>query len=259
MSIEISLQGQVALVTGGASGIGHAAALRLGEAGAQVVIMDRDDCRDECLADFAAQGIDARYLKADVTSAADAQRAVHYTVEQYGRLDILFNNAGIIRRRTVLTLDEADWDLIMAVNVKSIYLMSREAIPAMVKTAGAGSIINTASGWGVIAGTDAVAYCASKAAVINMTRAMALDHGRDNIRVNSVSPGDTDTAMLRGEAQELGQPWDSFRQSAASRPLARIGKPRDIADAVVFLASSLSAWVTGSNVIVDGGGLAGTI
>ncbi|PSR21354.1 MAG: short-chain dehydrogenase [Sulfobacillus acidophilus] len=259
MSIEISLEGQVALITGGASGIGHAAALRLGQAGARVVVMDRKAEADECLSDFATHHVDGRYIEADVTSAADAQRAVRYTIEQYGRLDVLFNNAGIIRRRTVLTLDESDWDLVMAVNVKSIYLMSKEAIPAMVQTAGGGSIINTASGWGVVAGTDAVAYCASKAAVINMTRAMALDHGRQNIRVNSISPGDTDTAMLRGEAAELGQPWNSFRQSAASRPLARIGEPRDIADAVVFLASSLSAWVTGSNVVVDGGGLAGTI
>jgi NAD(P)-dependent dehydrogenase (short-subunit alcohol dehydrogenase family) len=259
MSIAISLEGQVALVTGGASGIGHAAALRLAEAGARVVVMDRKDEAEACLADFSAHGVNGRYIEADVTSAADARRAVLYTVEQFGRLDVLFNNAGIIRRRTVLTLDERDWDLVMAVNVKSIYLMSREAIPVMVQTAKGGSIINTASGWGVVAGTDAVAYCASKAAVINMTRAMALDHGRDNIRVNSISPGDTDTAMLRGEAAELGQPWDLFRQSSAARPLARIGEPRDIADAVVFLASPLSAWVTGSNVVVDGGGLAGAI
>lgn len=159
-------------------------------------------------------------------------------MERFGRLNILFNNAGIIRRRTVLTLSEEDWDRVMAVNVKSIFLMSRAAIPVMHETAGRGSIINTGSGWGVTGGAEAVVYCASKAAVINMTRAMAIDHGPNGIRVNSVSPGDTDTGMLRQEARERGQ-------------------PRDIADAVLFLASDVSAWVTGANIVVDGGGLAG--
>lgn len=159
-------------------------------------------------------------------------------MERFGRLNILFNNAGIIRRRTVLTLSEEDWDRVMAVNVKSIFLMSRAAIPVMQETAGRGSIINTGSGWGVTGGAEAVVYCASKAAVINMTRAMAIDHGPNGIRVNSVSPGDTDTGMLRQEARERGQ-------------------PRDIADAVLFLASDVSAWVTGANIVVDGGGLAG--
>jgi len=257
MPIELSLRGEVALVTGGATGISLETALRLGEAGAQVVVMDRQDDGDVCREAFHRRHVDGRYIKGDVTSADDAKRVLQSVRELEGRLDILFNNAGIIRRSTVLSLSEDDWDLVMAVNVKSIYLMSREAIPVMRETVGGGSIINTASGWGVVAGANAVSYCASKAAVVNMTRAMAIDHGRDHIRVNSISPGDTDTGMLRREAHELGEPWEAFRQSAAARPLPRIGRPQDIADAVVFLASPLATWITGSNMVVDGGGLAG--
>lgn len=258
MGINVSLEGRVALVTGGASGIGLGCAVRLGQAGARVVIMDRSDAAEASLSVFRDHGIEGRFVRGDVTRAADAKRAVETAENEFGRLDVLFNNAGIIRRRTVLTLEEAEWDLVMAVNVKSVYLMSRAAIPVMMRTAGAGSIINTASGWGVVAGADAVAYCASKAAVVNMTRAMAIDHGGDNIRVNSVSPGDTDTHMLRREAEELGESWESFSRVAATRPLPRVGKPQDIADAVVFLASDLASWITGSNLVVDGGGLAGS-
>lgn len=257
MGVTISLEGRVALVTGGASGIGLGTALRLGEAGARLVVMDADDARDRVQSMFRDHGITGIFVRGDVTCSDDAKRAVGAAREQFGRLDILFNNAGIIRRQTVLTLAEEDWDRVMAVNVKSIYLMSREAIPVMRETAGGGSIINTASGWGVVAGPDAVVYCASKAAVINMTRAMAIDHGPDSIRVNSVSPGDTDTAMLRYEAHALGETWDTFARGSAKRPLPRLGQPQDIADAVLFLASPLSDWVTGSNLVVDGGGLAG--
>lgn len=256
VAISISLAGRVALVTGGSGGIGAGIALRLGQAGAKVVVMDIRP-QDGLMARLRAEGIDSIMVDGDVTRAEDAQRAVGIAVERYGRLDVLVNNAGVIRRQTVLTLSEHDWDWVMAVNVKSIFLMSREAIPVMRETAHHGSIVNLASGWGVTAGPDAVVYCASKAAVINMTRAMAIDHGGANIRVNSVSPGDTETAMLRTEADSLGQDWAVFRQSAADRPLARLGQPEDVADAVLFLASDLAAWVTGSNLVVDGGGLAG--
>lgn len=258
MAVDISLDGCAALVTGGASGIGRAAALRLAEAGARVAVMDLDEPRGlETVELVRAAGGAAMLIVGDVSRDNAAKSAVNAVVEQFGRLDVLCNNAGIIRRRTVLTLTEEDWDRVMAVNVKSIFLMSRAAIPAMRETAGRGSIINTGSGWGVTGGADAVVYCASKAAVVNMTRAMAIDHGPEGIRVNSVSPGDTDTRMLHQEAHELGQAWAAFETGSKDRPLARLGQPRDIADAVLFLASDLSAWVTGANLVVDGGGLAG--
>jgi NAD(P)-dependent dehydrogenase (short-subunit alcohol dehydrogenase family) len=142
------------------------------------------------------------------------------------------------------------------VNVKSIFLLSKNAIPLMTR-AGGGVIINTASGWGMVGGRRAVSYCASKGAVVNMTRAMALDHGDQNIRVNCICPGDTDTSMLRREAQQLGTPTEQFLSEAAQRPLKRIGKPEDIAQAALYLASDAASFVSGTALVVDGGGLAG--
>jgi len=145
----------------------------------------------------------------------------------------------------------------MAVNVKSVFLLSKYAIPVMAQ-AGGGVIINTASGWGLIGGPNAVSYCASKAAVVNMTRAMALDHARHAIRVNCICPGDTDTAMLRHEAGQLAVDADVFLAQAARRPLGRIGRPEDIAQAALYLASDAACFVTGAVLVVDGGGLAGS-
>jgi NAD(P)-dependent dehydrogenase (short-subunit alcohol dehydrogenase family) len=167
----------------------------------------------------------------------------------------LFNNAGVIRRADVVETSEADWDMVMAVNVKSVFLMSKFALPAMV-AGGGGAIINSASGWGLKGGGKAVSYCASKAAVVNMTRAMAIDHGPQNIRVNCVCPGDTDTAMLRAEAQQLSLSEQDFMAEAADRPLGRYGEPIEVAQAVLFLASDASSYVTGTALVVDGGGIA---
>jgi NAD(P)-dependent dehydrogenase (short-subunit alcohol dehydrogenase family) len=190
-----------------------------------------------------------------VSAAADCRRIVERAKAEFGALHILFNNAGIIRRASVLETSESDWDRVMAVNVKSIFLLSKAAIPLMVESGG-GSIVNTASGWGMAAGKRAAAYCASKGAVVLLTKAMALDHGPQKIRVNCVCPGDTDTAMLRSEAQQLGAPEKLFLAEAARRPLGRVGKPEEIAEAVLYLASDASAFVTGTALVVDGGGLA---
>jgi NAD(P)-dependent dehydrogenase (short-subunit alcohol dehydrogenase family) len=143
----------------------------------------------------------------------------------------------------------------MAVNVKSVFLMSKFAVPVMA-AGGGGSIVNTASGWGLKGGGRAVSYCASKGAVVIMTRAMAIDHGPQNIRVNCICPGDTDTGMLADEARQLGEPVESFRAEAAARPLNRLGQPLDMANAVLYLVSDQAGWVTGTSLIVDGGGLA---
>ena len=253
----MQLSGKVALITGGASGIGRATALLLAREGAAVAVMDLDAAGAESVAhEIRESGGRATALGGDVSRAADCQHAVDRTVAELGGLDILFNNAGIIRRTTVLDITEEEWDRVMAVNVKSVFLMSRYAIPVMAR-AGGGAIVNTGSGWGLVGGRNAVSYCASKGAVVNMTRAMALDHGGQNIRVNCVCPGDTDTGMLRREAQQLGEPEDEFLSGAADRPLGRIGRPEDIARAVLYLLSDASAFVTGTTLVVDGGGLAG--
>lgn len=252
-----SLRKKTAMITGAASGIGRATALLLSEAGANIAVLDIDDQGGGVVADhIVEQGGQAIYLHCDVTGASDCQHAVGRTIQEFGDIDILFNNAGIIRRASVLDTSEEEWDLVMAVNVKSIFLLSKLVIPFMEK-AGGGAIVNTSSGWGMVGGKKAVSYCASKAAVVNMTRAMALDHGSQNIRVNCICPGDTDTPMLKNEAHQLGQVEDDFLSEAAHRPLGRIGTPEDIAQAVLYLVSDASSFVTGAVLVVDGGGLAG--
>jgi NAD(P)-dependent dehydrogenase (short-subunit alcohol dehydrogenase family) len=196
-------------------------------------------------------------VHADVSKAEDCQLAVRQTVEKFGKLDILFNNAGIIKRSTVVETSEEEWDKVMSINVKSIFLLSKYAIPLMAKKGG-GVIVNTASGWGLAGGRKAAAYCASKGAVVLLTKAMALDHAAQNIRVNCICPGDTDTPMLRSEARQLGKPENQFLSESAQRPLGRIGKPEEIAQAALFLASDASSFITGTALVVDGGALAGT-
>jgi NAD(P)-dependent dehydrogenase (short-subunit alcohol dehydrogenase family) len=252
------LHGRRALITGGAGGIGRATALLFASEGAAVGIVDLNEERGQEVArEISIAGGRAIFERADVTRAADCRRVVERTVREFGGIDILFNNAGIIRRASVVEISEEDWDTVMAVNVKSVFLMSREVIPIMARAKG-GSIINTASGWGLAGGPRAAAYCASKGAVVLMTKAMAIDHGRQNIRVNCICPGDTDTAMLRGEARQLGEAEDRFLADSAKRPLGRVGKPEEIARAVLYLASDAASFVTGTALVVDGGGLAGS-
>lgn len=252
-----SLSGRVAVITGAASGIGRATAQLFAAEGAAVVAVDLDEVRGNEVADtIKASAGRAMFVAADVTQAANCVRIVERARAAFGRLDILFNNAGIIRRASVLETVEEEWDSVMAVNVKSIFLLSRAAIPIMIE-GGGGVIVNAGSGWGLVGGRRAAAYCASKGAVVQLTRAMAIDHGEHNIRVNCVCPGDTDTPMLRREAAELEEPVDRFLSQAAERPLHRLGTPEEIARAVLYLASDASSFVTGTTLVVDGGGLAG--
>src|SRR5208283_6202107 len=246
-----------AIVTGGASGIGRATALLFAREGAGIVLADVNaDAGQQVADEIAGHGGRVLFGAVDVTSAARCQKLVELAIHEFGRVDILFNNAGIVRRATVMELREDDWDRVMAVNVKSIYLLSREVIPHMEKQGG-GSIVNTSSGWGLAGGAKAAVYCASKGAVVLLTKAMAIDHG-PRIRVNCICPGDTDTRMLRAEAAQLGEDAGSFLADAAKRPLGRVGSADEIAQAVLFLASDASSFVTGTSLVVDGGGLAGT-
>ncbi len=252
-----TLKGKRALITGAASGIGEATALLFAREGAAVSVVDLDvEGGRSVVSRIQRDGGRAIFVRADVTRAADCRSAVEDTVSTLGGLDILFNNAGIVRRATVLELSEEDWDQVMAVNVKSAFLLCKYAIPVMAQ-AGGGVIVNTASGWGLVGGPRAASYCASKGAIVQLTKAMAIDHGPQNIRVNCVCPGDTDTPLLRREAEQLGEPTDRFLAQAADRPLGRVGTPDDIAQAVLYLASDAASYVTGTALVVDGGGLAG--
>ncbi|MFD9940625.1 SDR family NAD(P)-dependent oxidoreductase [Nonomuraea sp. NPDC059023] len=244
-----TLDGKVAIVTGGASGIGRATAILFAKEGAKVVVADVDAAGARAV----AEEVGGTAVPADVSQPKDCELIVRTAVETYGGLHVLFNNAGIIRRTTALDLDVEEWDRVMAVNVRSVFLMSKYAIPAMTE---GGSIVNTGSGWGLKGGGNAISYCASKAAVVNMTRALAIDHAKAGIRVNSVNPGDTNTPMLRDEAKQLNEDWAAFEKDAADRPMGRSGTPEEIAQAVLFLASDAASYITGSALVVDGGGLA---
>lgn len=250
------LNDKCAIVTGGASGIGFATAQLFAEEGAAVVIADIDaEQGKQAEQRITGGGGRAVYVQCNVALAADCRRAVKIAVERYGRLDIVFNNAGIIRRADVIGTTEDEWDRVMDVNVKSIFLMGKYAVPEIVKQGG-GSIVNMGSGWGVKGGRNAISYCASKGAVVNMTRAMAIDHGPQNIRVNCICPGDTDTPMLRNEAKQLGQAEEKFMAEAAERPLNRYAQPIEIAQSVLYLVSDAASFVTGAVLVVDGGGAA---
>ena len=225
--------------------------------GARVALIDVDRAHGEAVArELEADGAESLFIYGDVSRAEDCMSSIDRVVDNLGGLDILFNNTGVIRRASVVETTEREWDWIMGVNVKSVYLLSRSAIPIMA-AAGGGVIVNTASGWGLTGGRRAAAYCASKGAVVQLTKAMALDHGPDNIRVNCICPGDTKTPMLEQEATELGENADRFLAAAAQRPLGRVGTPEEIAQAVLYLVSDASSFVTGTALVVDGGGLAG--
>ncbi len=252
----MKLRGKKAIVTGGAGGIGRAAALALAAEGAAVAVFDLNGqgAREVAAAVVAAGGRGIG-LGVDVSDEDQVVAAVAAVAEEFDGLDIVFNNAGIARRTTAVETRLEDWELSFAVNVRSIFLMCKHTIP-LLEAAGGGSIINTGSGWGLKGGSRALPYCATKGAVVNMTRALAIDHGPANIRVNSVNPGDTDTGMLRSEAAQIGWSEHAFLADAADRPLGRMGRPEEIASVVVFLASDDSSFMTGAAVVVDGGGIA---
>ncbi len=253
-----SVFGKVALITGGGSGIGRATAELFSREGAAVAIIDIDAKAGKAAVESVTQtGSEVMFIPCDVTKADQCELAVRRVVERWGRLDILFNNAGVTRRASVLGTSEEEWDWVMAVNVKSIFLMSKAALPVMIR-GGGGSIVNTASGWALVGGKDAVSYCASKGAVVQLTKAMAVDHGPEGIRVNAVCPGDTDTPMLSNEAEQLGQTHEEILADSVDRPLRRVGRPEEIASAVLYLASDAASFITGTTLVVDGGGLAGS-
>src|ERR1039457_3785706 len=252
----LSLEGKVAMVTGAASGIGRGIAIRLAEMGTFVSILDIDDIKGRASAvEIEADGGEAVFLNCDVRSAAECRRAVEPVRQRSGKIYILCNCSGIAIRKDIVELTEDEWDLALDVTLKGIYLLSREVVPHMVRNGG-GSIVNIGSGWSLKGGPRAASYCAAKGGTVNLTRAMAIDHGKNNIRVNCVCPGDVETPMLLSECAQLGEDVQAFMREAANRPLARVGTPDDVANTVLFLVSPMSSWITGAALVVDGGGLA---
>jgi NAD(P)-dependent dehydrogenase (short-subunit alcohol dehydrogenase family) len=250
---------KVAIITGGNSGIGQAAAFLFAKEGAQVVIAARSaDKGAATLASIANDGGVAHFIPCDVRVYDDCQRVADEAIARCGQIDILFNNAGIVPHGTVLDTSLDLWHDTFATNVSSVFYMSRAVLPHMIAR-GQGIIVNNASDWGMVGGQGVAAYCASKGAVIQLTRAMALDHGRQGIRVNAVCPGDTYVERWRDTWR--GEGHDDFERylqdTGEAFALGRVGQADEIARAVLFLASDDSSYMTGQTLVVDGGNTAG--
>ena len=251
--------GKVAIVTGGALGIGRAAARKLLAEGASVVICsDREEQVERTVEELRGEDLEVRGIRADVTSSADMKRLVGFAVETYGGVDVLVNSAGIQRYGTVVQTDEEVWDEVLDVNLKGIYLASKEAIPQM-RERGGGAIVNLSSVQAFASQKGVAAYTASKGAINALTRAMALDHAQENIRVNAVCPASVDTPMLRWAAdlfkgdKSVGETVEDWGRM---HPVGRVARPEEVAEVISFLASSRASFVTGGDYKVDGGMLA---
>jgi NAD(P)-dependent dehydrogenase (short-subunit alcohol dehydrogenase family) len=255
------LDGKVAIITGATSGIGKATALLFAKEGADLVITGRRAELGKAVeAEISQMGVRCVFVQADHALADDCSSVLDQTLASFGRVDILFNNAGIVTSGTAETTSDEVWNETMAVNVTGVWRMSKVVIPQM-KKQGGGVIVNNGSDWSVVAGKDAFPYVVSKGAVGLMTKAMALDFARDNIRVNAVCPGDTfvDRWMEKGyfEYSDPVSLEQAIKDSSEYIPMGRFGRPEEIASAVLFLASDDSSFVTGHLLLVDGGNTAG--
>ena len=247
---------KVAVVTGGASGIGKATAALIAMQGGSMVICDcRADAMEDALGEFADRFPAIKGCVADVASAADMERLVRFTVETFGGIDILVNNAGVQMFGTVVDLGEEDWDRTLAINLKGTFLASKFAVPEMRKRGG-GAIVNVASVHAFATVSNRVAYAASKTGLLGLTRAMALDHGPENIRVNVVCPGPVDTPMLRNAWTRMypGRPMPELLDELAEiLPVGAVGRAEEVAEMIAYLAGPRSSFVTGGEFKIEGG------
>jgi NAD(P)-dependent dehydrogenase (short-subunit alcohol dehydrogenase family) len=242
-----SMTNKVAIVTGASSGIGRAAAIAFGKAGAKVVVVARrEDKGQETVRLVQEAGSEAVFVQADVTKALDVEAMVKKTLEIYGHLDYAFNNAGSGTSGKVADLSEADWEFEINANLKSVWLSMKYEIPAM-QQSGGGAIVNISSQGALLGVASYGAYGAAKAGVIALSRAAAAEYSADRIRINTISPGAVKTDLWAGAPPEM------LDQVAAGIPLQRIGTPEDIAEAVVYLCSNSAAFITGHNLVIDGG------
>ena len=246
----MELEGKVALVTGGNSGIGRAIAELFAREKAKVVIADIK--RGDTVQTIAKEGGSATFIQADLRDDSQVKRLVAGCVKKYGTLDIVCNNAGIELVGPLVETTEEEWDRVVDTNLKSVFLVSRHALPHMIEKR-KGIIVNTASQLGIVARENLAAYSASKAGVILLTKAMALEHAKDGIRVNCVCPGAIETPMINRILRFESNSKESRKLLVGKHPIGRLGRPEEIAQAVLFLASERSSFVTGAALVVDGG------
>jgi meso-butanediol dehydrogenase / (S,S)-butanediol dehydrogenase / diacetyl reductase len=250
----MSFSGRAVLVTGSTTGIGEACARLFAESGAAVMVSGRDLARGQAVVGAIRNaGGKAQFLAADLREAGACDALIASTIAAFGGLDVLVNNAGILYSADAPQTTDAQWLDTMAVNVNALFYLSRAAVRHM-RRAGSGAIVNIASEWGLNGEANHVAYCASKGAVIQITRCMALDHSRENIRINSVCPGEVHTRMVDEiAAKQGGDAAANLRALAQGIPIRRLAQPIEVARCVHFLASDLASYVTGTNLTVDGG------
>ena len=252
MMRTMKLKGMVALITGGSEGMGYATAKLFLEEGAKVVITGRSKEKGvKALRKLRKVG-DAEFIQGDVSNSSDAKRMVDGTAAMFGRIDILFNNAGVFVQRLAEDMSEDEWDKVIGTNLKGTFLVSKFAIPYMKKQR-RGVIINNSSDAGLIGNRECPAYCASKGGITVMTKAMALDYAKYNIRVNSVNPATVRTPMLDKEVRACSDPKAYIEHECGIIPVGRLGMPDEVAHAVLFLASDDASFVTGAALSVDGG------
>ena len=247
------LAGKIALITGGGTGIGKAIALAFAREGARVVVAARRvEKLQEVVNEVKAAGGEGLAIACDVAKSEDAERAVAETVQEFGGLHVLVNNAGALQASTVEGVSEEEWDRLMSVNLKGPYLMSRAALPEFRK-AGGGVIVNVGSVLGLVAMKNRAAYCASKGGVTMLTKAMALDHAHEKIRVNCICPSIVETELVKGLFDETPEGRALRAARIETIPLGRVGRTEDVAEMAVFLASEESSWLTGAAIPLDGG------
>ena len=249
--------GKVAIITGGGTGIGRACALLFANQGAKVALAARRRDKLETVAqEIAAAGGEAIALECDVTDKVSVEQAVRAAEKRFGKLDAVINNAGQVHVGTVEETSDNDWDRILSANLTGTFLVSRAALPAL-RRAGGGSIINIGSYLGIVAIKQRAAYCAAKGGVTLLTKAMALDHAHENIRVNCICPAIVETEMALGAISRAPDPAAYRRLRESQIPMGRLGRPEDIAQLALYLASDKSTWMTGAALPLDGGATAG--
>ncbi|NVM43943.1 MAG: glucose 1-dehydrogenase [Candidatus Lokiarchaeota archaeon] len=245
----MKLKGKIVVITGAGAGIGAATALLFAKEGAKVCCNSLSESAKNIVAKIKLSGGDAIFVQADISVEEEARRLIEKTIEIYGDIDILFNNAGIVLPGSVDTISTEDWDRTMAVNVRGIYLVSKYAVPHLKKSKG--TIINNSSSVAFKGVANRAAYTASKGAVLSLTRAMAADYLEDNIRVNAICPGTTDTPSLANRLSKYEDPEEARNQFISRQKMKRLGTPEEIAEGVLFLA--LNGFSTGISLSIDGG------